>query len=77
MTRRVSKHGTTYTQGSTTTFAGWEPKRCWVCGGAIVKARSREMGGLGFYFDDITGAVFSWHGNCASGPPSSGAKDAA
>jgi hypothetical protein len=49
-------------QGSQTTFGGWEPRTCCICGGPIVKAR--VQGGLRFHFDDRSGGVASWHVAC-------------
>jgi hypothetical protein len=55
--------GERYAAGSTTTFAGWEPRVCCLCGGRINKARD---GAHRFYMDDLSGAVFSFHAGCGS-----------
>ncbi len=65
MTRRVSKHGTTYTVGSQSTYGGWEPRVCsnpaCLYGGRIVKSHDHA---LWFHHDDLTGRAASWHMDC-------------
>jgi hypothetical protein len=59
MTRRISKHGTTYTEGSQTTFGGFESKTCFLCGESIVKSRQNAR----FTISERHGAR-SWHTAC-------------
>lgn len=59
MTRRVSRHGTTYTQGSQGGF-GLYPHDCHGCGARIVL--SRTVGGV--WFENAKGELRSWHFAC-------------
>lgn len=59
MTRRVSKHGTTYTEGSSSSF-GQFPHICHGCGEKIVLARE-----LGVWFEKLPGLPpRSFHWRC-------------
>lgn len=57
----VSKNGRKYAAGSQSTYAGWEPRICIICGKPIVKSDGRSHR---FHMDDLTGQVASWHVQC-------------
>lgn len=59
MTRRVSRHGTAYTQGSQGGF-GLFPHDCAGCDQRIVL--SRDTGG--HWFECVRGELRSWHFAC-------------
>jgi hypothetical protein len=59
VTRRTSKHGTTYTEGSQSSFGGWESKVCFLCGEPVVKSRQNVR----FQLSEQHGAR-SWHTAC-------------
>jgi len=56
--RRTGKR---YAAGSQSTYAGWEPRVCILCGEKIVKARPVS---LRFHMNDLTGVATSWHREC-------------
>lgn len=60
----VSKSGRKYAKGSTTTYAGWEPRVCCICSQPIVKSDGRSHR---FHMDDRTGEAKSWHTQCETG----------
>lgn len=61
MTRRVSRRGTTYTQGSQATFAGYPPatRVCPGCGEPC-----RIGGDRALWFETVAQSKSVWHTDC-------------
>lgn len=60
MTRRISKSGNAYTEGSHSTLAGWEPRTCSICENRALVSKEN----LRFHHDDVTGESLTWHVEC-------------
>jgi hypothetical protein len=63
MTRRTSKHGTTYTQGSSSTPPAGMPHTCGICGQRIYTSRESFQ----HHIDDIAHTQHAWHIACKQG----------
>lgn len=52
--------------GSHTTYGGWEPKTCHICGAKIVKSRDTQLEAHGhrFHYDHTTNTATSTHVHC-------------
>lgn len=60
MTRRISKNGNAYTEGSSGSRAGWEPKLCAVCGERVLHSKEAVL----YDMDDRTGETRARHSDC-------------